>query len=516
MTSTPNGTAPAPAAQNVENAPMPSILPSARRGGKPSFITVAVCFVLLAVTLVGFFTSSSGPTAGLWCVGMMLVLLFMGVPAAISLAVPSLIGVYGLAGIPATVNILSTAPFNSVSKWSYSVLPMFIFMGMLLAQSGMATRIYRATDRWFSWLPGGIGIGTTAAGAGLASVSGSTIGMTYTLGRTGIPEMMRAGYDKRVAVGTVIVSGLPGNLIPPSILLVVYAGIASVPVGPQLMAGAVPGILVAATFGLFIFCIGVFAPKLVGRGKDGVGEKEKITWKMRFESLREIWGFPVIMIVLFGGMFSGAFTPTEAGAAAALTALLLTLIHTRRDKPLSKVSHAAMSTVSATAAIFFIMIGAEMLTRLMAITGLAPMVTDFIVGMGLNRLGFLLILVVLYVVMGMFFDTLSMMLLTIPILLPTLTAMDVSPLWFGVFVVLLCELGMITPPVGLLPFIVHNIAKNPEVNLGHDISLKDVFVSLVWFLPIVILFLVLMIAFPQMTEWLPDLLERAAGATATE
>src|SRR5690606_29116897 len=316
---------------------------------------------------------------------------------------------------------------------------------------------------------------------------------------------------------TVSVSGLPGGLIPPSILLVVYAGIASVPVGPQLMAGAVPGILVACTFGLFIFCLGVLAPKLVGRGKHAVGEDNPtVTWKQRFESLGEIWGFPLIMLVLFGGMFSGAFTPTEAGAAAALTALLLTLLYTRKDKPLGHVAQAAVSTVSATAAIFFIMIGAEMLTKLLAITGLAPVITEFITGLGLSRVGFLLVLVLLYLLMGMFFDTLSMMLLTIPILLPTLAVMEVSPLWFGVFVVLLGELGMITPPVGILSFIVHNIAKNPEVNLGQDISLKDIFTSLVWFLPVAVLFLVLMIAVPGMTEWLPDLLERTAGSAASQ
>ncbi|GAA4517002.1 TRAP transporter large permease [Brevibacterium yomogidense] len=492
-----------------------ALLPSGNRR-KPGRIAVIVCFVLLAVCLGGFFTSSSGPVAGMWCVAMMILLMFMSVPVAFALAIPSLIGVYGLSGVPAMTNILATSPFNAVSSWTYSVLPMFIFMGMLLAQSGMATRIYRATDRWFSWLPGGIGIGTTAAGAGLASVSGSTIGMTYTLGRAGIPEMLRAGYDKRVAVGTVIVSGLPGNLIPPSILLVVYAGIASVPVGPQLMAGAVPGILVAFSFALFIFCLGILFPHLVGRGKHAVGEKETVTWAQRFQSLGEIWGFPLIMLVLFGGMFSGAFTPTEAGAAAALTAMILTLWYTRKNNPIGNVSRAAVSTVSSTAAIFFIIIGAEMLTKLLAITGLAPVITEFITGMGLNRVGFLLVLVLLYLVMGMFFDTLSMMLLTIPILLPTLAEMDVSALWFGVFVVLLGELGMITPPVGILSFIVHNIAKNPEVNLGQTITLKDIFVSLLWFLPVAVLFLVLMIFVPEMTEWLPDLLERTAGSTATQ
>lgn len=494
----------------------PGLLPADSRSKKPKLLTLLIGFGLVVVGLVGLFTAPSMAAAGLWCIGLMLVLMFLSVPVAVSLAVPSIIGVYAISGIPAAINVLSTSPYHAVSKWSMSVLPMFIFMGMLLSQSGMTARIYRATDRWFSWLPGGIGIGTTAAGAGLASVSGSTIGMTYALGRAGIPEMLRAGYDKRMAVGTVIVAGLPGNLIPPSILLVVYAGIASVPIGPQLVAGAVPGVLLAVTFALFILAVGIFAPKLVGRGKDAVGIQEKVTWAQRFQALGEIWGFPVIMVVLFGGMFTGVFTPTEAGAAGALTALLLTIWYTRKDKPLSKVTHAAFATVSATAAIFFIMIGAEMLTKLLAITGLAPMMTELITGLGLNRIGFLVALIVLYLVMGMFFDTLSMMLLTIPILLPTLEVMGVSPLWFGVFVVLLGELGMVTPPVGILSYVVHNIAKAPEVNLGHNITLKDVFVSLLWFLPIAVVFLVIMILVPGMTEWLPAILEGTSGGGATQ
>ena len=171
--------------------------------------------------------------------------------------------------------------------------------------------------------------------------------------------------------------------------------------------------------------------------------------------------------------------------------------------------------MSATSAIFFIMIGATMLTGLLAITGLAPILTGFITSLGLSTVGFLLVLIAGYIIMGMFFDTMSMMLLTIPILLPTLETMGVSPLWFGVFVVLLGEFGMITPPVGIIPYIVHSIAKNPEVNLGHTITLRDIFISLLWFLPVAVVFLVLMIAAPGMTEWLPDLIERTSGGMAT-
>lgn len=462
---------------------------------------------LIVLCLAGIFLSPNALIAGGLVIALMIVLLFTGMPVAFALALPSIVGIYAISGVQATINVLAVAPYNAVSSWSLSVLPMFIFMGMLLMSSGMTGKMYQATGRWFSWLPGGLGIGTTAAGAGLSSVSGSTIGMTYALGQAGIPEMLRAGYDRRVAVGTVIIAGLPGNLIPPSILLVVYAGIANVPVGPQLIAGALPGILIALTFAIFLFILGSVAPQLFGRSKKGHKAIAPVTWAERFQSLRDIWAFPVIMFVLFAGMFSGVFTPTEAGAAAALVSLLLCLWYRRNDAPLKAIAQAAVSSVAATAAIFFLLVGAEMLTRILAVTGLAQATTDFITGLGLSRFVFLVALIVLYLIMGMFFDTLSMMLLTIPILLPTFAVMDINVLWFGVFVVLLGELGMITPPVGVLSYIVHNIAQKPEVNLGQQISLKDVFVSLLWFLPIAVFFLFLMIWFPEMATWLPGMME---------
>ena len=498
--------------------PATALFPSGSRRERPGVLALTIGFGLVAVCLIGLFTSPSAAIGGAWCIGMMLVLLFLSVPVAIALSVPSIIGVYAVSGIPATMNILSTAPFSAVSDWSMSVLPMFIFMGMLLTQSGLSGKIYRVADHWFSWLPGGIGIGTTFAGAGLSAVTGSTIGMTYALGRAGIPEMLKAGYDRRMAVGTIMVSGVTGNLIPPSILMVVYAGIASVPVGPALMAGALPGVLLAVCFAAFIFAVGVFVPRLVGRGQNAQSPTKNTdttrpttTWRDRFTSLTGVWGFAVILVVLFGGMFSGIFTPTEAGAAAALCSLLLCLWEKRDDGPWRKVAGSSMDTVAATSAIFFIMIGATMLTSLLAITGLAPILTGLITDLGLSRIGFLLVLIVLYIVMGMFFDTLSMMLLTIPILLPTLETMGVSPLWFGVFVVLLGEFAMVTPPVGIIPYIVHSIAKNPEVNLGATVTLRDIFISLLWFLPVGVIFLILMVAVPGMTEWLPDLISRTSG-----
>lgn len=470
--------------------------------GRNAPVAFLVSVLVAAGCTVGLFTSVSDLASGLWTIALMLCFMFMGMPIAVSMMLSSALGIYYVSGTLALTNVMSATAFSASSSWSMTVLPLFVLMGLLLTQAGITRRLYRATELWFGWLPGGLGIGTTAAGAGLASVSGSTIGMTYALGRAGIPEMLRAGYDRRVAVGTVITAGLPGQLIPPSILLVVYAGIAEVPVGPQLIAGVIPGLAIASLYALALLLIGVFLPKLVGRG--GSRAAHTVTWSERFRALGSIWGFPLIMAVLFGGMFSGTFTPSEAGAAAAGMALVLTVVYTWRDRPLDHVASAATSAVRATAAVFFVLIGAHMLTRMLAVTGLAESVAGFITGLGLSRIGFLCVLIVAYILMGMFFDTMAMVLLTVPILLPTFAVMGIDPLWFGVFLVLLGEIGMLTPPVGVLSYVVYNLCKRRDVNLGTRISLNDVFMALVWFLPLAVVFLFILILWPDLALWLPS------------
>lgn len=479
---------------------------------KSSLKILLLAFICTAACCLGIFLTESQSIVGLWSIGLMIVLLFLGVPVAVSLAIPSLLGVLSISSTLAVVNIWSVAPYNTAASWEFSVLPMFILMGMLLTESGMTTVLYRAASRWLNWLPGGLGVSTTAAGAALASVSGSTTGMTYALARAGVPEMLSAGYHKRLAVGTILVAGLPGGLIPPSILMVVYAGIAGVAVGPQLMAGTIPGIMVGLLFGITILLLAIFKPSLAGRDRNSSRKSESVTWNLRFKSLVEVAGLPIIAFVLFGGMFSGIFTPTEAGAASALVTLVIALVYSKGTSRLKMIARSAYATVSATAAIFFVIIGSLMLTRLLAVTGLAPMVTKAITDIGLSKIGFLVVMIFLYIVMGMFFDTMSMMLLTVPILIPTLDAYGIELMWFGVFVVFMGEIGQITPPVGILPYIVHNIAKKPEVNKGTPVSLGDVFIGITWFVPVAVLILILLIAFPALTTFLPSLLD---GPSAT-
>lgn len=461
--------------------------------------------LVIAGLVVGLTALMFGPfvreAIGGFAIALMLVLIFLKVPVGISLTLPGLLGLFALTGWQAAESLLTTLPYNEVSKWQLSVIPMFVLMGLLLWKSGLTERMYEAARHWLGWLPGGLAIGTNTAGAGLAAISGSTVGTTYALARIGIPEMLKAGYDKRLAIGAVVVAGLPGQLIPPSIFLVIYAGIAQVPVGPQLIAGIGPGLLVATCFGTMILLLAVLRPSAAGRGGT---PPARVTMGTRLRSLVAIWPLPVLIGVVIGGMFSGVVTATEAGAAGALGATLLALWYRRGDKPLQAVSSAATHTVASVGSIFLLLVGAYALSRLLAISGIGSSFSTWVSDLGLGRMEFLLVLVVAYLILGMFMDPLAIMLLTVPLLVPTLTSMDISLIWFGVFVVFMAELAIITPPVGILSFIIHKVAQDPEVNQGQTITLGDVFKSVAWFIPATAVVCVLLILVPEIATYLPD------------
>lgn len=453
--------------------------------------------LMLAVILAVMFGSDDKVMIATGCLGLLLMLLFLKVPVAFSLAIPGLLGLW-LIRPRALYSELRHAPFEATANWSLSVIPMFVFMGLLLWKSGLTTRIYQAAREWLYWLPAGLAVSTTAAGTGLAAVSGSTIGTTYALSRIGMPEMLRAGYDRRMAVGAVMVAGLPGQLIPPSTLLVVYAGIAEVPIGPQLIAGIIPGLMVSGVFIVAMIAMALAMPGLVGTER----VKSSLSLNARLRLLGATWPVPALIVVILGGMYSGVMTATEVGGVGALGAVLLTLF-TQRGRAWDAISAAALETIAATGAIFMVLIGAEVLTDLLALSGLTRGFTTWVGSVEIDRLTLLFCLFGAYLIMGTFLEPLPIMLLTVPLLLPVIEGMGISPLWFGVFVVFMAELAMLSPPVGILAFIVHGIVKDPEVNLGQDITLRDVFVAVGWFTPIAIMAGILLILFPEMATWLP-------------
>ncbi|MBS9376090.1 TRAP transporter large permease [Rhodococcus sp. B50] len=473
-----------------------------RSGNRPQgswLVRFLAASLIIGVTALMFGPFESEVVGGCAIV-LMLVLMFLKVPIAVAMVTASVIGLYAVRGPMPVESLLSSLPYQEVSSWELSAIPMYVLMGLLLWKSRLTEKLYDAGRQWLSWLPGGLAFSTNAAGTGLAAISGSTIGSTYALARVGIPEMLKSGYNKRYTLGAVAVASLPGQLIPPSLYLIIFAGIAQVPVGPQLIAGVLPGLVVAACFGTTIVALAVARPALAG----GHDRPPLLPWSGRIITLLKVWPVPVLIGLVLGGMFSGVVTATEAGAAGALGALLLTLWYRRKDHPARAISSAATETVATAGVIFLLTVGVYAFSRLLAISGIGPAFTNWVTELGFDRVQFLLVLMVAYLVMGMFMDPLSMMLLTVPLILPTLPALDISALWFGVFVVFMAELSVLTPPVGMLSFVLHKLVQDPEVNQGQSISLGDVFRGVAWFMPVAIVVCLILLFFPEIATYLPD------------
>ncbi|MBF9033753.1 TRAP transporter large permease subunit [Rhodobacterales bacterium HKCCE2091] len=462
--------------------------------------------LVLAVAAVAamLFLDLPKEAVGAMVVGLSILLLLMGVPVGIAMLGAAVLGLYAIAGARVVRSTMEAAAFDGAEGWSYSVIPMFILMGMLLWKSGLTASAFEAARRWLGWLPGGLAISTNFAGAALAASSGSTIGITYALGRVSIPEMLRSGYDPRLAVGSVAAAGTLGQIIPPSLLLVVYAGAASVPVGQQLLAGVVPGLILAGAFALAIVLQVLARPSMAPKV-----DMSGIDWGMRFRSLIDVAPIAFVMFVVIGGLFAGVFTATEAGVFGMLAALVFGCINQVRLGQgvagiRSMVAGSISGTLVSTAAVFLLIVGVEVLGRAMALSQVPNALAGLIVDMGLTRVPLLLMLILVYLVLGMFMDTLAMMLLTIPILLAPLRAVGVDPLWFGVFLVVMAEVGLLTPPLGILTFIVHRIASDPEANLGRPINLVTVFRGVVPFALAAIAVVILLIFVPDIVTWLPE------------
>jgi len=448
----------------------------------------------------GMWLNPSREQVGVLAIVMMLALMSMKLPLGVAMAVPGVLGLWSILGWTAAAASLRQLPYDSTASWSLSVVPMFIFMGTALWRSGITGQIYSVAQQWFGWLPGGLAIGTNMAGAGFAALSGSTLGSMFPLARSGVPEMLKAGYDRRLAVASVMSAGTLAHLIPPSLFLVLYAGVAEVAIGPQLLAGLIPGLILAGLYVVAIIGVAVVRPSSAGRDTP----IQRATWRQRWAGLWSIAAAPVLVLVVIVGLYSGVFTATESAAVGAFGALVILLVRHRKSRPLAAVAESMSATLSTVGAIFFLLIGAFLLSRLITVSGLANQFISGILDLNLSRTEFLLVLALMYLFLGMLMDSLAMMLLTVPILLPVLSALDVSEIWFGVYVVIFMELAVVTPPVGVLAYIMHGIVQDPDVNRGQSISLGDIFTAVALFMPVTLLLLAILILFPDLATWLPE------------
>ena len=420
-------------------------------------------------------------TVGIWGVVILVLLLLGQVPVAIALIAVAFGGITFLLGFTPALGILMNTPYSFVASWTMSAVPMFLLMGFVAYHAGLTTGLFEAAKVVLRKIPGGLAVSAVFACSGFAAVCGSSLACAAAMGRIAIPEMVAAGYRPSVACGSIAAGGTIGALIPPSILMIIYGIIAETSVTQVFIGGIGIGLLTAFSYVVVIMMISWLRPDLIPR--QSANQKEGSV-----KALIGIWPTLALIVLVFGGLFSGFFSATEAGAVGALGAVILGII--TRGLTRKAVQQSLLETVLTTSSLFIIAVGAAMFTRFLGISGLSGFINSTVAGADLSYAELMFIIVLIYLILGTFMEPFGAMLVTLPVFLPILKSEGISLVWFGVLVVKLLEIGMITPPFGLNVFVIRNVA-------AQYATVVQIFRGVVpfFFADLVVVFLA--IAFPQ-------------------
>ena len=385
-------------------------------------------------------------------------------------------------------------PWIVNSNTAIAVVPLFLLMGDILLRSGVTDAMYETLAKWLNRLPGGL-LHTNIGACGLfAAISGSSVATATTIGAVSLPSMRRHKYDERLALGSLAAGGTLGILIPPSIVLIVYGLLAETSIGQLYIAGVVPGFLMMLCFMGVIFVFAKLRPEMAPQP-----ESESITWRDRFVSLVALLPIFALIFLVLGTIYLGIATAIEAAAFGVCGSFLFALAN--RKVNLKMLKETFLSTASSTAMVIFILIGAFLLQNVLALLGLPIMMSRWVIGLGLSQLELILLLCVLYIILGMMMESFAMMVTTLPIILPMLIALDVDLVWFGIVMVILLELSLITPPVGMNLFVLQGVRmRSADATPGR--GLLDIYVGALPFVVAMLILLALVIAFPQLALWL--------------
>ena len=424
--------------------------------------------------------------------GALLVLIAMRFPVGFALMLVSMFGIAQLKGWSVAAGMLRTEPFDFAAHWSFSAIPMFLLMGAVAHHSGISAALFKAARLWLGGLPGGLAVATNFACAGFAAASGSSTATAAALGRISVPEMTRAGYDPGLATGTVASAGTLGAMIPPSIAFVLYGIFAEVSISKLFIAGVLPGLLTAGIYTAMIIIRCKLKPELGPPQHVDAGSREK------WVALGEVWPLLVLILAIIGGLYGGLVTPTEAGAFGAFVSMVVAFVQRRLTRHVFMES--ILEALSGTARIFWVAIGAVLLTRFLAMTGAEGFLTQTVGSWAADPILLVLAASIIYLVLGMFLDPLGLLLLTLPLLLPMFEALELDLVWFGVLVVKYIEIGLLTPPVGLNVYVIKSV-------VGRDISLETIFKGVAWFLACEVVVVLLLVGFPGISLYLPSLMQ---------
>lgn len=428
---------------------------------------------------------------GILGIAALVLLLLGGIHIAFAMAAVGLVGLLLTTGPQVALASLEFIPLSTIASYTMIVVPLFILMGNLAFIAGITKDLFDVGFKWFGRLPGGLAMATTFASAGFAAASGSSIAMVAAMSKIALPEMDRYKYSRDLSLGCIAGSGTLGILIPPSIVAVIYAIVTEVSVGGILIAGFLPGLLTAV---LFMVMIGIRAqinPSLAPRAKG-------ITWKESFLSLRKVWGIMVIFVAVMGTIYAGIATPTEAASVGCLGALILATIS--RNLSWASLKIALLDTIKVSVMILTIMLGASIFTLFLARSGFAASFISLASGLDIPPMAMVAVFLLMYIPLGMFFEVFSMLLLTLPITFPILAGLGINGIWYGILVIIMVEIGLLTPPVGLNVFVLRGAVPDAKVT--------QIFKSVTWFFLVDLIVIALLFLFPQIALFLPNMMGR--------
>jgi tripartite ATP-independent transporter DctM subunit len=426
-------------------------------------------------------------TVGIIGFAAMLALMFLGMPIGVAMGAVGFLGFAWVSGWNAALNMLSLAPYSAVATYVLTVVPLFVLMGHIANETGIGRELYATAQIWLRHRRSGLAMATVAACAGFAAISGSSVATAATMTTVALPQMRKLGYDPKLATGSVAAGGTLGILIPPSVIFLIYGFLTEQSIGKLFLAGILPGILLTVMFILTIAIVTWRDPRQAPQ------TQVRATLAERLLALRDVWAVAALFALVIGGMYGGAFTATEAAGVGAFGTLLVALLRGRLTW--AGLWRALTSTVETVAIVTVILIGAVVLGYFLAVTQLPMKLAQMLAGSGLSPTSIMLMIIAAYLVMGAFMDELAMILLTVPILFPVVQTIGYDPIWFGVIIVIVCQAGMIAPPVGLNVFVISGMVK--------DVPMQDIYRGILPFLAAMVVLLGLLMAAPEIALYLP-------------
>jgi tripartite ATP-independent transporter DctM subunit len=414
-------------------------------------------------------------------------LMLLRVPVGMAMGLVGVGGFAYLAGGTPALKMVGHTSMRSVTDWNFAVIPLFLLMGSFATNSGMSRELFRTANAYLGHLKGGLGIATIAACGGFSAICGSSVATAATFSRVAYPEMRRYGYPESFATGVIAAGGTLGIMIPPSTVLAVYGIITEQDIGKLFIAGVVPGIVAVLMYMATIAVIGRVRPAFLPAGK-------RVPWSERLAATRDVWATSLLFLFVIGGIYGGVFTPTEAAGMGAAGAFIIGMVRRRLGR--KEIVQSLLEATRTTAAVFTVLIGALLFGYFLTITQVPQKVTEFMVGLGIGRYGVLALIMVMYLVLGTLMDALAMIILTVPIVFPVIKALGFDPIWFGIIIVMVAELGLMHPPVGMNIFVIKSVVE--------DVKISTIFRGVLPFILTDILRLILLIAFPMLALWLPS------------